>query len=68
MGGSIEVASEVGHGTKFEVRLPVWTAEASAATVKSSPPAATTSKRRILVVDDEEQIRVVLARPFTTTT
>ncbi|MGE3311520.1 MAG: ATP-binding protein [Limisphaerales bacterium] len=63
-GGSVEVTSEVGRGTVFEVRLPV--SEAPSA-VPASPtglatptvPSSTTEGRvpRVLVIEDEPAIR-----------
>jgi signal transduction histidine kinase/CheY-like chemotaxis protein len=56
-GGSIGVYSEVGHGTTFNVYLPV---DAQSATLAELPPEATEVIRghgRILVVDDEEIVR-----------
>jgi CheY-like chemotaxis protein len=71
--GEIRVASEVGRGTSFTVRLPALkvaegavagpTASAAAeASPPPSPPAAAQPGRRILVVEDEESVRNFLER------
>jgi PAS domain S-box-containing protein len=62
MGGAITVASDVGRGTTFTVRLPTWVAEAEPARI--APASATTSRdeKRILIVDDDDRIRDMLAR------
>jgi len=62
-GGRIEVASEVGKGTSFVVRLPVKKAEqldeAAPATQALDQPDV---RGRILVVDDEAGIRSAMVR------
>ncbi len=62
MGGAIAVASDVGHGTTFTVRLPAWVAAADAARVAPASAATSHAKRRILIVDDDQRIRDMLAR------
>jgi signal transduction histidine kinase/DNA-binding response OmpR family regulator len=59
MGGRISVSSEVGVGTRFELRLPLRVADGGEheATVIPGRP----QDRRILVVDDNETNRRVLA-------
>lgn len=58
-GGLIEVKSQVGHGTAFEILLPV-----GAGAVSAGAPVAGRTGYRILVVDDEpafrEMIKLVL--------
>jgi two-component system cell cycle sensor histidine kinase/response regulator CckA len=66
-GGFLEVASEVGVGTKMVVYLPRHAA-AEADTVPSRPPvpAAPGGGGRVaLVVEDEAAVRLVLARALT---
>jgi len=53
-GGSIEVESDLGRGTTFLLRLPVWE---DAAVAQEAAPCA-----RVLVVDDDEPTRSVLTR------
>jgi len=59
--GVIDVASEVGNGSVFEVFLPM-----SEHAVAAAPPAAAPSLARgqgtILIVDDEPQVREVISR------
>jgi CheY-like chemotaxis protein len=55
-GGNIEVKSEPGRGTTFEIDLPVWNGD-----VPPSTELQTVSRRgRILVVEDEEMVRDVV--------
>ncbi len=59
--GSIEVYSELGHGTTMKIYLPVTEAE-----VEEIGPATeyqdNTGTERILLVDDEEMIRVMASQ------
>ncbi|MEK6335272.1 MAG: ATP-binding protein [Acidobacteriota bacterium] len=64
-GGNINVASDLGKGTRFEVDLPLHEKTAPAVV------AATTSKvsargSRVLVVEDEENVRTLLNEAFST--
>jgi signal transduction histidine kinase/ActR/RegA family two-component response regulator len=62
--GQVEVASEVGRGTTFRVRLPKADAAASLpaeSAVVPELPARDTRSLRILVVDDEDYVRELLS-------
>ena len=67
-GGTITAASTVGHGTSFEVLLPLAETAGTEASPGSAPPGSDASPERaarkevVLVVDDEEVIRDVLRR------
>jgi two-component system cell cycle sensor histidine kinase/response regulator CckA len=59
-GGTIEIESSVGVGSRFRVRLPVEEVEASSASPPvSSPPAV---RGRVLVIDDEAQVGTAIRR------
>jgi len=62
-GGDIQVESELNKGTRFVVRLPIWT---EAAALRSAPPAAEAVLAnvlgRILIIDDEAPLRLVMQR------
>ena len=62
-GGDINVTSELGKGTRFEIILPLY--EAASPSVVAVA-AATTSVRpaRVLVVEDEENVRTLLNDAF----
>lgn len=62
-GGDINVTSEAGKGTRFEVILPLQESSSPVVTV----PLAQTNKTksaRVLVVEDEEKVRVLLNDAF----
>jgi signal transduction histidine kinase len=61
-GGSIEVASELGRGTTFTVRLPAVPAAGAARGVPAEAVAATDLEaRRVLIVDDEPALATLIA-------
>ncbi len=64
--GEIQVESELDKGTRFVVRLPIWT---EAAALRSAPPSADTVvqnvRGRVLIVDDEAPLRLVMQRLLT---
>ena len=67
-GGDIQVESELGKGTRFVIRLPIWT-EANA--LRSEPPVSKTVALaslhgRILIIDDEAPLRLVMERLLST--
>jgi len=64
-GGTISVASTVGQGSVFTVRLPAAPDESSDAPRSSAPheaSAAPTQRLRILVIDDEPQLGRLIRR------
>ena len=58
LGGTINVASEVGSGTRFSIQLPLHLIVTPAVPSKASP----ITNMNILVVDDEPTILMVLER------
>ena len=66
MEGSIDVASEVGKGSQFTVRIPVETsiAEMAGDTIKGQTQNASTemvAQQRILVIDDDDTLLTVVS-------
>ncbi len=55
-GGTVEIASELGHGTTVSIRLPLRLPETETALAQES---ALARKLRVLVVDDEPLLRDV---------
>jgi len=62
-GGDINVTSEAGKGTRFEVILPLHEASSPAVVAPLTQTDATKSAR-VLVVEDEEKVRVLLNDAF----
>jgi signal transduction histidine kinase/DNA-binding NarL/FixJ family response regulator len=58
-GGSIDVASELGRGTTFTVRLPPATATGFPG--GAGPGSAKLAARRVLIVDDEPALATLIA-------
>jgi two-component system, cell cycle sensor histidine kinase and response regulator CckA len=60
-GGLVNVHSELGRGTAFEIYLPL--ADAVPGEASAPPPVGTAANReRILVVEDEPMVRDIIAR------
>jgi PAS domain S-box-containing protein len=63
-GGHINVTSELGKGTRFEVALPLHETPAQEATPSAESAVLETKPARVLVVEDEEKIRTLLQEAF----
>jgi two-component system cell cycle sensor histidine kinase/response regulator CckA len=61
-GGWINVDSELGRGTTFEVFFPVQRSEATADGELAPAPLPRGKQKRILLVEDEEMVRSMMAR------
>lgn len=63
-GGDIRVESELNKGTRFVVRLPVWTEAAQLRSAQRGPESADTAnlRGRVLIIDDEAPLRHVMER------
>ena len=64
MGGTIQVQSEVGAGTRFMLDLPL--VEGAEEQVELVPARADGGQRNVLVVDDEELVREFIIRALAT--
>jgi len=63
-GGDINVTSEVGKGTRFEVILPLHEATGPAIVKPVAVSSNGTKSVRVLIVEDEEQVRTLLNDAF----
>src|SRR6478736_5957445 len=62
-GGDIRVESELNKGTRFVVRLPVWSEAAELRSTQHLPESLLANMRgRVLIVDDEAPLRLVMER------
>jgi CheY-like chemotaxis protein len=59
LGGSIEVASQLGRGSAFSLVIPVWLAGAASSS-EAAAPAAERTAQRVLIIDDSEVERYAL--------
>jgi CheY-like chemotaxis protein len=57
--GAIQVWSELGHGTTFEILLPAVEPEAEPAGRSSAPTGRLIGTERILVVEDDPDVRML---------
>jgi CheY-like chemotaxis protein len=62
MGGEIHVTSQVGHGTTFQVVLPMASEGAEAVVKPPAPVVARGPRGRVLVIDDEPMLCTALER------
>jgi PAS domain S-box-containing protein len=62
-GGGINVTSEAGKGTRFEIVLPLHE-PAARANVATTQPETEHEAARVLIVEDEERVRALLKETF----
>jgi CheY-like chemotaxis protein len=58
--GTIDIRSEVGRGTTFVIRLPVWKAPAAGANEAPEQVSGEVGQLHILTVDDEQTVRDIV--------
>lgn len=63
-GGDINVTSELGKGTRFEVILPLHESSSPLAVATAAAPSSGSKPARVLVVEDEEEVRTLLKDAF----
>jgi signal transduction histidine kinase/CheY-like chemotaxis protein len=61
-GGSVQIESEPGHGTRVVVQLPQLAGAAAAETPRRGADAGPGGSETVLVVEDEADVRIVLTR------
>ena len=61
-GGSIDIESEIGEGTRVEIALPAYGEPASNERPRSARPSSQAARGKVLVVDDERAILKVVGR------
>jgi two-component system, cell cycle sensor histidine kinase and response regulator CckA len=59
-GGDIRVESELNKGSRFIVRLPVWTEAAELRSAQHPPASLPNLRGRVLIIDDEAPLRLVM--------
>jgi two-component system NtrC family sensor kinase len=62
LGGQIEVASTLGKGTTFRIRLPAAQLTDDVSPVIYTPVPRSLTPRRVLVIDDDPEVRLALSR------
>src|SRR6478735_4090442 len=60
--GRIEVDSELGRGTRFDVHFQPWSGDVPAALAMSLPPTSQTGGETILLVEDDDAVRRAAGR------
>jgi PAS domain S-box-containing protein len=63
-GGDINVSSELGKGTRFEVILPLHESSSPLTVAPAAASSAGSKPARVLVVEDEEKVRTLLNDAF----